>query len=55
MKELKENEVMKIVGGISISGPLINAVSTIMKTIYSIGQGVGGALRRITTGKVCKI
>ena len=38
-----------------ISGAVVNAISTIWKTIYGIGQGLGGALRRIGSGKVCKL
>jgi len=54
----KDEMMIKIVGGTAlgkISGAIINAFSTIWKTIYGIGQGAGGAIRRIATGKVCKI
>ena len=51
----KDEKMLNIKGGASLSGAIINAISTICKTIYSIGQGLGGALRRIGTGKVCKL
>lgn len=53
----KDEEMIKVQGGVlkSLSGAVINAISTIWKTIYSIGQGAGGALRRIGSGKVCKL
>ena len=56
-KICQDEEMVKVKGGAlkSLSGAIINAISTIWKTIYSIGQGAGGALRRIGTGKVCKL
>lgn len=53
----KDEEMIKVRGGglKSLSGAVINAISTIWKTIYSIGQGAGGALRRIGSGKVCRL
>ena len=53
----KDEEMIKVKGGAlkEISGAVLNALSTIWKTIYSIGQGMGGALRRIGSGKVCKL
>lgn len=54
----KDDKMLNIIGGSAlgkISGAIINAFSTIWKTIYGIGQGAGGAIRRIATGKTCKI
>lgn len=50
-----DEKMLSVVGGISLTGSIVNAISSLVKTIYSIGQGVGGAIRRIGTGKVCKI
>lgn len=53
----KDKDMLNVRGGAlrEISGAVVNAISTIWKTIYGIGQGLGGALRRIGTGKVCKL
>ncbi len=45
----------EIVGGKSISGSIISAGVSVIKTIYSVGQGLGGAVRRIVTGQTCQI
>lgn len=55
MKELKKSELKEIVGGLNISGPIITALSNTIKTIYDIGRNLGGALRRIKEGRVCKL
>jgi len=51
----KDEQMLTIMGGVNLNGSILNALSTVWKTIYSIGQGLGGAIRRIGTGKVCKI
>ena len=53
----KDEEMINVRGGAlkDITGAVLNSLSTIWKTIYGIGQGLGGALRRIGSGKVCKI
>ena len=45
----------EIVGGKSISGSIISAGVSVIKTVYSVGQGLGGAVRRIITGQTCQI
>ena len=52
--KVEDINLMKIEGG-SITATMINYLTTTMKTIYSIGQGLGGAIRRIATGKICPI
>ena len=54
----KDEVMLEVIGGGTlgkISGAILNSLSTIWKTIYSIGQGAGGAIRRIATGRVCKL
>lgn len=52
MLEVKDEELKSIVGG-SVTGTLINALNSLIKTIYSFGQNFGGAARRIVTNKTC--
>lgn len=55
MKVLKEEELKDIDGGLSITGTLLNSVSTIMKTISDLGRMVGSAVRRLTSNNLCKL
>ena len=55
MKKLNKNELLTISGGFSISGSLINALVSAGKFIYSTGQALGGALRRIGSRNVCPL
>ena len=52
--KIDDINLVKIEGG-NISATMINYLTTTIKTIYSIGQGLGGAIRRIATKKVCQI
>lgn len=52
---IEDSELYNVSGGGSVSATFINYLSTIFKTIYGIGQGLGGAVRRIATNKVCPV
>ena len=54
-KNMEKEELQEINGGTSITGTLINGITSLLKTIYEVGQGLGGALRRVSSGKSCKI
>jgi len=54
MKKLEENELYEINGG-SISGTLVNAVTTAAKFIYNLGQALGSSFRRIVGGSYCSL
>ena len=50
------HELMLVVGGgFNITGTLANAVLSISKFIYQVGQGLGSSIRRIGNNKLCKI
>lgn len=51
---LSEEECKEIVAG-SITGTLINAVTSLVKTIVDIGRSLGSAIRRIASKKSCAI
>lgn len=54
MTELTKQEMNKISGGASYT----TAINTILKAItalFSVGQAVGSAIRRATSGSYCKV
>lgn len=56
MFEIKESDkLLSIVGGLNISGSIINAFSNGIKTLYDLGKNIGTAIRRIRTGALCKL
>lgn len=55
MEKLKTNELLQIVGGISISAALINSLVRGANLILEIGRSVGSAIRRGQTGKICPL
>jgi hypothetical protein len=52
--KIEDINLIKVEGG-SISGAVINYLTVAVKTVYSIGQELGGAIRRIATKKLCPI
>ncbi len=55
MQEVKNQELVQIIGGVSVSGTLINSFSTILKTISSLGRSFGSSLRRIASNTLCPL
>ncbi len=53
--KIKDQNLREIYGGSSISATILNYFSTAVKTVYSVGQGIGGAIRRIATKNVCPL
>lgn len=54
MKKLKQEETKQITGGAVSYTSAINAVIKAITTLFSVGQAVGSALRRVTSGSYCK-
>lgn len=52
---LNLTQLYEIRGGLSISGTLINSLSKAANTVLEIGRALGSAIRRIISGKVCKL
>lgn len=50
---IKDNELKTIVGGLSISGTLIKAMSSAVNTIMDVGRSLGTAIRKLKTGRLC--
>ncbi len=54
MNYLTNDELMEVNGG-GISAALISATARLVSTVYDIGRAFGSALRRITSGSMCKV
>ena len=52
--KVKDKELIKVSGG-GVESTFLNYLSNAIKTIYSIGQDLGGAIRRIATGRTCPL
>lgn len=53
MKEINDGELLATIGGGLISGAVLNALLSIGKFVYSLGQGLGSSIRRISSNKLC--
>ena len=54
MKKLTIEEAKSIYGGGSLSGAIVSALKGYIMNVFNIGQAVGGAVRRIATGNLCR-
>ena len=52
--KIDDINLLKIEGG-SLSATVLNYFSNALKTVYNIGQSLGGAIRRIATRNVCPL
>ena len=53
MKKIENNEMSNIIGGASLSGAILNAITNLAKYVYTLGKSFGSSLRRISTRKLC--
>ena len=53
--ELNKNQLLSVVGGVSISGTLINSFVRGITAIFDIGRSIGTAIRRIRSGNICPL
>ena len=53
--KIKDSELMEINGGEGLGATFLNYLSNAIKTIYNIGQDLGGSIRRIATGRTCPL
>lgn len=53
MNKLNKNEMYKIKGGADISSAMLNALMRAITGMFSIGQAVGSAIRRVTGKNYC--
>lgn len=52
MMELTKEECISCKGG-AVSAALLNAVSSLIKNIYGIGQNFGSMIKRLINGTSC--
>ena len=55
MREIKKEEMLKVDGGSSITGSMLNAIYKTINIIYSIGESLGSYIRRAVEKKMCDI
>lgn len=55
MRQLTNDELLKIIGGVSITGALITSIYKGINTILDLGRSFGSAIRRIQTGSMCSL
>lgn len=52
---LNKNELIKINGGGSISGTVINALVRGINSLLELGRSLGSAIRRAQSGNICPL
>ena len=52
---IEKKELMQIVGGISITGTLLNSIYKSINTIMDVGRSLGSAIRRFIGGNMCSV
>jgi hypothetical protein len=52
---LKRDELLQIIGGVSISGTLINSFVRGINAILEVGRSLGSAIRRIVDKNICPL
>ena len=50
-----EDLELNAVNGGGLGATFLNYLTNAIKTVYSIGQDLGGAIRRIATGNTCPL
>ncbi len=55
MQELKNEELLNIIGGVNWTGVIVNALTGAAKFVYSIGQAFGSSVRRISNNNLCPL
>ena len=52
--ELTNTELMDITGG-GLTAAFLQGVTKLITTVYDMGRSFGSAIRRITSGNICKV
>ena len=55
MKTIDNNDLLNIIGGINITGVLVNSFTNAFKFIFDTGRYLGNAIRRISSNDLCPI
>lgn len=54
MKAIKENKLDNIKGG-NVSGPIINAIVSVIEALKNAGYSLGSGIRRIAEDNLCPL
>ena len=49
----EKEDLLKIEGGVNVSGAILNAFKGCANTIMDIGRSLGSAIRRLAFGSLC--
>lgn len=52
---MEKQELLQIVGGINITGAFLNYIVKGINAFMDLGRSLGGAIRRIRSGKLCPV
>lgn len=55
METLEKECLLKIVGGVSITGTFINSLVRSANTMLDLGRSIGTAIRRIMSNSLCPL
>lgn len=50
---LDNNQLIKLAGGASISGTLLNAIAKLITTFFDVGRAIGSAISMAKRGAKC--
>lgn len=50
---LNDSQMLSYVGGGAVSASLVNAINSIVRTFYGVGQNLGSTFRRLISRNYC--
>jgi hypothetical protein len=53
--KMNDEKLIMVVGGVSLTGTLINAMSRAINALLEVGRSLGTAIRRITNKNLCRL
>lgn len=53
MKEINKNKLLEVKGGTALSSAVLNALMRTVSVMFSVGQAVGSAIRRMAGKNYC--
>ncbi len=55
MIRLNQEELKKVQGGITLSGTLINSLTSLLKVLLDAGRALGSSIRRLDENQICAL
>lgn len=53
--KLSNKELYEINGGLTVSASLFSSMSSLLSTVFEIGQTVGSSISRVISGSTCSV